>query len=75
MNQAETFGNFGTVWDDLRAAFQSEKVAMYMDSSAGIRGIIDNADFEVGVAFIPHPDSVDPKGVIIGGASLWMSKE
>lgn len=74
MNQEGTFGNFGTVWDDIRAAFQSEKVAMYMDSSAGVKGIIDNADFEVGVAFIPHPDGVDPNGVIIGGASLWMSK-
>ncbi|WP_078379335.1 ABC transporter substrate-binding protein [Sutcliffiella halmapala] len=74
MNQAGTFGNFGTVWDDIRAAFQTEKVAMYMDSSAGTKGIIDNADFEVGVAFIPHPDEVEPNGVIIGGASLWMSK-
>ncbi|WP_390621631.1 ABC transporter substrate-binding protein [Rubeoparvulum massiliense] len=74
MNKAGTFGNFGTNWDDIRAAFQSEKVAMYMDSSAGTRGTIDNASFDVGVAFIPHPDGLEPQGVIIGGASLWMSK-
>jgi sn-glycerol 3-phosphate transport system substrate-binding protein len=74
MNQEGSFGNFGTVWDDIRAAFQSGKVAMYMDSSAGTRTIIDNSDFEVGVGFIPHPDNTSPEGVIIGGASLWMSK-
>lgn len=74
MNKAGTFGNFGTNWDDIRAAFQSGKVAMYMDSSAGVRGIIDNAPFEVGAAYIPYADEVDRKGVVIGGASLWMSK-
>ena len=74
MNKAGTFGNFGTNWDDIRAAFQSGKVAMYMDSSAGVRGIIDNAPFEVGAAFIPYADEVDRQGVAIGGASLWMSK-
>ncbi len=74
MNKAGTFGNFGTNWDDIRAAFQSGKVAMYMDSSAGVRGIIDNAPFEVGAAFIPYADEVERQGVAIGGASLWMSK-
>jgi len=74
MNKAGTFGNFGTNWDDIRAAFQSGKVAMYMDSSAGIKGIIDNAPFEVGAAYIPYADEVKRNGVVIGGASLWMSK-
>lgn len=74
MNKAGTFGNFGTNWDDIRAAFASEKVAMYMDSSAGVAGIIATAPFEVGVAYIPHADEVKRNGVVIGGASLWMSK-
>jgi len=74
MNKAETFGNFGTNWDDIRAAFQSGKVAMYMDSSAGVKGIIDTAPFEVGAAYIPYADEVKRNGVVIGGASLWMSK-
>lgn len=74
MNKTGTFGNFGTNWDDIRAAFQSGKVAMYMDSSAGIKGIIDNAPFEVGAAYIPYADEVKRNGVVIGGASLWMSK-
>jgi len=74
MNKAGTFGNFGTNWDDIRAAFSTEKVAMYMDSSAGIAGIIANSPFDVGVAYIPYADDVDRNGVVIGGASLWMSK-
>lgn len=74
MNKAGTFGNYGTNWDDIRAAFASEKVAMYMDSSAGVAGMIATAPFEVGVAYIPHADEVKRNGVVIGGASLWMSK-
>lgn len=74
MNKAGTFGNFGTNWDDIRAAFVSEKVAMYMDSSAGVTGIIENAPFEVGVAYIPYSEQAEQQGVVIGGASLWMSK-
>ncbi|MGG0381702.1 ABC transporter substrate-binding protein [Priestia filamentosa] len=73
MNKEGSLGNYGTNWDDIRAAFQSKQVAMYLDSSAGVRNTIDTADFNVGVAYIPHPDEVDPEGVIIGGASLWMT--
>lgn len=74
MNKAGTFGNYGTNWDDIRAAFQTGKVAMYMDSSAGVANAVNNSPFEVGVAFIPYPDEVERQGVAIGGASLWMSK-
>jgi sn-glycerol 3-phosphate transport system substrate-binding protein len=74
MNKAGTFGNFGTNWDDIRAAFSTEKVAMYLDSSAGVADMIANSPFEVGVAYIPYADDVDRNGVVIGGASLWMSK-
>jgi sn-glycerol 3-phosphate transport system substrate-binding protein len=74
MNKEGAFGNFGSNWDDIRAAFQTGKVAMYMDSSAGLGDIINNAPFEVGVSFIPYADEAERQGVIIGGASLWMSK-
>ncbi|WP_096187740.1 ABC transporter substrate-binding protein [Evansella halocellulosilytica] len=72
MNEAGTFNYFGRDWDDIRAAFQTENVAMYMDSSAGIKGAVDNAPFEVGVTFIPHADEIERNGVVIGGASVWM---
>jgi len=74
MNKAGTFGNFGTNWDDIRAAFATEKVAMYLDSSAGVADMIETSPFEVGVAYIPYGDDVERNGVVIGGASLWMSK-
>ncbi|NMH67894.1 ABC transporter substrate-binding protein [Bacillus sp. RO3] len=73
MHKEGTFYNVGQNWDDIRAAFQSEKVAMYLDSSAGVKTIIDNADFEVGVSYLPIPDDAEREGVIIGGASVWMS--
>ncbi len=74
MNKAGTFGNFGTNWDDIRAAFSSGKVAMYLDSSAGVAGAIATTPFDVGVAYMPHGDDAERNGVVIGGASLWMSK-
>lgn len=70
-----TFYNVGQNWDDMRAAFQSKKIAMYLDSSAGVKTIIDNAPFEVGVSYLPVPDGIERQGVIIGGASLWMTKD
>lgn len=70
-----TFYNTGQNWDDIRAAFQSGKIAMYLDSSAGIRATVDNAPFEVGTGYLPIPDGVERQGVIIGGASLWMASD
>ncbi|BDG32574.1 ABC transporter substrate-binding protein [Parageobacillus thermoglucosidasius] len=75
MYKEGTFYNVGQNWDDMRAAFQSKKIAMYLDSSAGVKTIIDNAPFEVGVSYLPVPDHVERQGVIIGGASLWMAKD
>lgn len=68
-----TYYNVGQNWDDMRAAFQSGKIAMYLDSSAGIKAMVDNSDFEVGASYLPIPDDSEREGVIIGGASIWMS--
>lgn len=65
-------GNFGRNWDDIRTAFKSEKVAMYLDSTAATAANIEDTSFEVGTAYIPVPDGMDPQGVIVGGGSLWM---
>ena len=70
-----TFYNAGQNWDDMRAAFQSGKMAMFLDSSAGVKALVDNAPFEVGVSYLPVPDEAEREGVVIGGASLWMSKD
>ncbi|MDX8046499.1 ABC transporter substrate-binding protein [Gracilibacillus sp. S3-1-1] len=68
----DTFANYGTNGDDMVAGFLAEDVAMFLQSSASARGVVDQADFEVGVAFLPHPENVEREGVVIGGASLWM---
>ncbi|MED3736395.1 ABC transporter substrate-binding protein [Virgibacillus pantothenticus] len=69
-----TFANYGTNSDNMVTGFLSGDVAMFMQSSASARDVIDNAPFEVGVAFIPYPEKEERHGVVIGGASLWMSK-
>ncbi|WP_144560466.1 ABC transporter substrate-binding protein [Shouchella miscanthi] len=73
MYEDETFGYFGQNWDDIRAAFQAEQVAMILDSSAGIKETVETASFDVGVGFIPYADELDRHGVVIGGGSIWMA--
>jgi sn-glycerol 3-phosphate transport system substrate-binding protein len=68
----ETFANYGTNGDNMVAGFLAGDVAMFLQSSASARDVIDNADFEVGIAFLPHPADKEREGVVIGGASLWM---
>ncbi|MCM3339646.1 ABC transporter substrate-binding protein [Paenibacillus sp. MER TA 81-3] len=72
MNKEGTLGNYGRKWDDIRAAFSAGKVAMYLDSTAGIAGVMKASPFEVGTGFLPTPDGKEPNGVIVGGASLWL---
>lgn len=72
MHTAGVLGNFGRNWDDIRAAFKSGKVAMYLDSTAATAANIEDSPFEVGTAYIPIADGMDPQGVIVGGGSLWM---
>src|SRR5947209_1585958 len=56
-------------------ACQSGKTAMYLESSAALRGNINTAKFPVGTGIFARPDG-RPKdgGNIIGGASLYIMK-
>lgn len=72
MVDAETFANYGTNGDNQMAGFLAGDVSMFLQSSASARDVIDNAPFEVGIAFLPHPGDKERQGVVIGGASLWM---
>lgn len=73
MNTEKLATNYGREWNTTRSAFNSGKVAMFLDSSAGITGVRKNSNFEVGTAFIPN-ESGEFNGSIIGGASLWITK-
>lgn len=75
MNDAGTFINYGSDWDDPRGPFFAGQVAMYLDSTANTSRVIEDSDFEVGTAFLPTADGVDPQGVVVGGASLWITNK
>ncbi|AZN39691.1 ABC transporter substrate-binding protein [Paenibacillus albus] len=66
--------NLGRKTDDTKKAFLAGQVAMTLDSTASLRGIVDGAagKFEVGTAFLPKPDGSTDGGVVVGGASLWI---
>lgn len=75
MNEAEIFRNYGSDWEDPRGPFFAEQVGMYLDSTANTAEVIKNSDFEVGTAYLPVADGMDPQGVIVGGASLWITNQ
>jgi sn-glycerol 3-phosphate transport system substrate-binding protein len=64
--------NLGSTWSDTDSVFFAEEAAMIFDSTSGARGFQDTAGFEVKTAFIPHSNSSDRNGVVIGGAALWL---
>lgn len=75
----ESFGIDGVANANARdAAFVTGETAITFNSIAGLRSYIKNAKesgkgVDVGVAYIPRPAGAKG-GVIIGGASLWITK-
>lgn len=66
--------NVGRKTSDTKAAFVGGQVAMTLDSTASLRGIVDAVGnkFEVGTAYLPRPSDAKEGGVIVGGASLYI---
>jgi sn-glycerol 3-phosphate transport system substrate-binding protein len=64
--------NLGNTWTDTRSTFLAEQAAMLFDSTAASSDLQNQAEFEVRTAFIPHSNSSERNGVIIGGAALWL---
>lgn len=65
--------NLSSTWSETDTTFQAEQAAIMIDSTSDVK-IIQNSEFPVGTAFIPHADSSERNGVIIGGAALWLLK-
>ena len=65
--------NLSSTWSETDTTFQTEQAAIMIDSTSDVK-IIQNSEFPVGTAFIPHTDSSERNGVIIGGAALWLLK-
>jgi sn-glycerol 3-phosphate transport system substrate-binding protein len=63
--------NLGNTWTDTDSTFLTQQAAMIFDSTSDV-SIIENSEFEVGTTYIPHSDSSERNGVIIGGAALWL---
>jgi sn-glycerol 3-phosphate transport system substrate-binding protein len=67
-------GNYGRANADVRTAFYAEQTAMFIDSTAVLRGAMDTVagKFEIGTAYLPRPNEAafDTSGTIIGGGSL-----
>lgn len=76
MYDAGIMANYGRTTVDTRNAFLAGQTAMFIDSTAVLRGMIEGSagKFEVGTAFLPRPDEAayENYGTIIGGGSLWM---
>ena len=64
--------NLGNTWTDTDATFHAGQAAMIFDSTSGALGMQEGADFEVRTTYIPHSNSSDRNGVVIGGAALWL---
>lgn len=75
MNEAGTFTNYGNDWDDPRGPFFAGDIGMYFDSTANTAEVIKNSPHEVGTAALPAPDNTEPNGVIVGGASSWITNK
>ncbi len=79
---AGVFGNLGRAPagnDAVVGAFSSQQVAMFVESTARLRALINASagKFELGTAYIPRPneDAFKKSGVIIGGASVYIMKD
>ena len=69
------FLNPGIDNDGAANAFNAGKSAMYIESTARLRGHITTAKFTVGTGLYPRPDNKpNTGGNIIGGASLYIMK-
>lgn len=62
--------------DDASAAFVNGKLAMYVNSTAGLASMLTAVGnkFELGTGYFPSIDADSKGGVSIGGASLWIMK-
>ena len=63
-------------WNGSDALFTGQQVAMHITSTADIVNNNEAAiesGFEMGNAMLPIPDGTERNGVVIGGASIWLT--
>ncbi|CAN7641317.1 ABC transporter substrate-binding protein [Paenibacillus sp. LjRoot153] len=74
MVDSKTSANLGRKTDDTKKAFLAGQIAMTLDSTASLRGIVSGAEgkFQVGTGPLPKPSDAKDGGVVVGGASLYI---
>jgi sn-glycerol 3-phosphate transport system substrate-binding protein len=63
-------------WNGSDALFTGQQVALHVTSTADIRNngeAAAEAGFDMGNAMLPIPDDSERNGVVIGGASIWLT--
>ncbi|HET8626414.1 MAG TPA: ABC transporter substrate-binding protein [Thermomicrobiales bacterium] len=68
--------NLGRNTSDTQKAFIAGQIPMTIDSTAVVRQVVSGAGdkFEVGTGYMPRPDSSGNGGIIMGGASLYITQ-
>ncbi len=63
-------------WNGSDALFTGQQVAIHITSTADIVNngqAAEESGFEMGNAMLPIPDGTERNGVVIGGASIWLT--
>lgn len=69
------YGSGASAGANQTAGFLSDKVGIFIQSSASIGQLTQNNKNELGITYFPHPDSKKANDVAIGGAALWISND
>lgn len=56
------------------SAFKAGRIAMLIQSTSSLAGILKGSEFEVGTSFLPRFEGYPVGNSIIGGGSLWVTK-
>ncbi len=70
--------NLGRSTSDAQKAFTGGQIAMTIESTATLRGLVSNVGdkFEIGTGYLPRPAAtLDQGGVIMGGGSNYILKD
>ncbi|WP_119327201.1 ABC transporter substrate-binding protein [Companilactobacillus musae] len=69
------YGSGASAGANQTAGFLSDKVGIFIQSSASIGQLTQNNKNKLGITYFPHPDDKKANGVAIGGAALWISND
>lgn len=69
------YGSGANAGANQTAGFLSDKVGIFIQSSASIGQLTKDNKNDLGITYFPHPDNKKANGVSIGGAALWISND